>query len=232
LSYASKIHSYPFVFFILADNNKEKNSIKILCTECKPQQQFDHGQFELHHKKEHLGKTIIYACVVCDYNAKKFILLRNHFRRHLIGYDQKSDVNFHKASVNNHSPTTIALKPPKPAKIADCGKAVQKCPDCGKILQTTGGLFTHRKMHLEKPKFKCTVCEKEFFQKVNLVNHEKTHNIQNRNYRCCQCDKSFFEKSHLLRHQNFHSESRDFQCQVCLKFYKTERCLKVRLIIR
>lgn len=121
---------------------------------------------------------------------------------------------------NSHA--TSSLSKPKAAKPAE-----KECPDCGKMLQTTGGLFTHRKMHLEKPKFRCEICAKEFFQKVNLLNHEKTHNIQNRNYNCSQCDKSFFEKSHLLRHQNFHSESRDYQCNQCLKFYKTERCLKV-----
>lgn len=62
---------------------------------------------------------------------------------------------------------------------------------------------------------------------MNLLNHEKTHNIQNRNYNCSQCEKSFFEKSHLLRHQNFHSQSRNYKCEICEKFYKTERCLKV-----
>jgi uncharacterized Zn-finger protein len=113
------------------------------------------------------------------------------------------------------------------AKAKTAKTAEKECDVCGKMLQTTGGLFTHRKMHSEKPKFRCLICQKEFFQKVNLLNHEKTHNIQNRSFNCNQCDKSFFEKSHLLRHQNFHSESRDYQCNLCLKFYKTERCLKV-----
>lgn len=197
---------------------------------------------------------MVFACVVCDYNAKKFILLRNHFKRHLVGryqcsdcpnaYSQKSDLNYHKTTIHGrnvcrkcnlefdtleqlsehkNSHATSSTTKPKSTKTAD----LKECPDCGKMLQTTGGLFTHRKMHLEKPKFRCEICQKEFFQKVNLLNHEKTHNIQNRNFSCSQCDKSFFEKSHLLRHQNFHSESRDFQCNQCLKFYKTERCLKV-----
>lgn len=213
----------------------------------------DRATFELHYKKSHKDQPIVFACVACDYHAKKFTLLRNHFKRHLVGryqcndcsnsYSQKSDLNFHKTTIhgrkvcrkcnldfdsdesflehkNSHAIASVSKQ--KSAKSAE-----KECPDCGKMLQTTGGLFTHRKMHLEKPKFRCEVCQKEFFQKVNLVNHEKTHNIQNRNFRCEQCDKSFFEKSHLLRHQNFHSESRDFQCNQCLKFYKTERCLKV-----
>lgn len=213
----------------------------------------DRATFEQHYKKSHKEQPVVFACVVCDYNSKKFILLRNHFKRHLVGshqcndcpnsYPQKSELNYHKSTVHGRkvcrkcniefeslesflehksSHATSSTLKPKAAKAAE-----KECPDCGKMLQTTGGLFTHRKMHLEKPKFRCEICQKEFFQKVNLVNHEKTHNIQNRNYNCSQCDKSFFEKSHLLRHQNFHSESRDFQCNQCLKFYKTERCLKV-----
>jgi uncharacterized Zn-finger protein len=219
---------------------------------CPPTTVFDErATFELHYKQSHKEHPVVFACVVCDYNAKKFVLLRNHFKRHLIGryqcnecsnsYALKSDLNYHKTSIHGrnvcrkcnlefdtaegfieHKNSHATSSKQKTAKVAD-----KECPDCGKILQTSGGLFTHRKMHLEKPKFRCEICQKEFFQKVNLVNHEKTHNIQNRNYNCSQCDKSFFEKSHLLRHQNFHSESRDFQCNQCLKFYKTERCLKV-----
>lgn len=247
------MNSWIFSFF-LADNDKQKNSIKILCIDCQPTTVFDDRMtFELHYKKSHKEQPVVFACVVCDYNAKKFILLRNHFKRHLVGrfqcndcpstYSQKSDLNYHKTMIHGrrlcrkcsmefdsdealmehkNSHATSSLSKPKAAKPAE-----KECPDCGKMLQTTGGLFTHRKMHLEKPKFRCEICAKEFFQKVNLLNHEKTHNIQNRNYNCSQCDKSFFEKSHLLRHQNFHSESRDYQCNQCLKFYKTERCLKV-----
>jgi Zinc finger, C2H2 type len=131
---------------------------------------------------------VVYACTACEYNAKKFILLRNHFKRHLrVGrfqcnssdclntYSQKSDLNFHKSTIhglkvcrkcnlefenaesflehkNSHT-TTVASKT-KQAKVADQNRS---CPDCGKVLQTPGGLFTHRKMHLEKPQYRCEV---------------------------------------------------------------------------
>jgi len=42
---------------------------------------------------------------------------------------------------------------------------------------------------------------------------------------------SFAEKSHLNRHYSFHSEKRPFQCKICLKMYKTERCLKVHAMV-
>ncbi|CRK89104.1 CLUMA_CG002494, isoform A [Clunio marinus] len=236
------------------DNDKEKNSIKILCSNCPPSPNNvfeERSTFELHYKRFHKEQPIVFACVICKYNAKKFILFRNHFKRHLVGryqcsectnsYSLKNDLNHHKSSVHGrkrcrkcnmefeslqsfaeHKKCNHTLTSASKSKLAE-----KECPDCGKMLQTTGGLFTHRKMHLEKPKFRCLICQKQFFQKVNLLNHEKTHNIQNRSYSCSQCEKSFFEKSHLVRHQNFHSESRDYQCNQCLKFYKTERCLKV-----
>lgn len=42
---------------------------------------------------------------------------------------------------------------------------------------------------------------------------------------------SFAEKSHLARHYSFHSDQRPFQCGVCQKMYKTERCLKVHSLV-
>jgi len=45
------------------------------------------------------------------------------------------------------------------------------------------------------------------------------------------CGSSFAEKSHLNRHYSFHSEKRPFQCTICLKMYKTERCLKVHAMV-
>lgn len=252
--YANPVNSNRF--YILADTDKQKNAIQILCIDCPPPNEAnvfaDRPTFEQHYKSTHKEQPVVFACVACDYNAKKFILLRNHFKKHVAKryecnecsscYTQKADLNYHKTNIHGRKlcrrcnlefDSTESLIEHKSSHSGPSGKgkasktAEKECPDCGKMLQTTGGLFTHRKMHLEKPKYRCETCQKEFFQKVNLVNHEKTHNIQNRNYNCSQCDKSFFEKSHLLRHQNFHSESRDFQCNQCLKFYKTERCLKV-----
>ena len=174
-----------------ADNSKQKSSIKILCTDCPPDVPavfVDRATFESHWNKDHNNQPMIFACVVCEYNAKKFILLRNHAKRHLEGryecsdcsltYSQKSDLNYHKVTYHHlkvcrkcnlefdsaesfiehkNSHTKTLTSKVKSVKVAD-----KSCPDCGKILQTTGGLFTHRKMHLEKPKFRCEVRISQF----------------------------------------------------------------------
>jgi hypothetical protein len=170
------------IFFLSADNNKPKSSIKILCVDCPDVVFEDRSSFESHWNSNHKTQPIVFACVVCEYNAKKFILLRNHVKRHLEGryecsdcpttYSQKSDLNYHKTTVhglkvcrkcnmefetaesfeehkNSHVKSSVKVKT---AKSSD-----KSCPDCGKVLQTSGGLFTHRKMHLEKPKFRCEV---------------------------------------------------------------------------
>lgn len=166
---------------LLAETEEQKNSIKVLCAVCHTIFE-DRLTFELHHKKSHKD-PVVFACVVCDYSSKKFVLLRNHFKRHLAGrfectecskiYVQKSELNYHKATVHGlklcrkcnlefedaesfkeHRKTHVTnpSSKKKTTNIAD-----KSCPDCGKILQTTGGLFTHRKMHLESPKFRCLV---------------------------------------------------------------------------
>lgn len=182
------------------------------------------------------------------------MLLKNHFKKHLElkkykcteclnEFAQKSELNNHKISEHNlkicrkcnlefstferylaHKESHGSLQS---SKNGSTTKAGIECSVCGKILMTQGGMMTHKKMHSESPKYRCDECQKEFFQKVNLINHAKTHNIQNRSYSCNKCEKKFFEKSHLQRHQNFHNVSREFECSTCHKFYKTERCLKV-----
>jgi KRAB domain-containing zinc finger protein len=214
-------------------------TFKISCPECPTDDSKilfdDRMAFELHYKKSHKAQ-VKFGCVSCDYNSKKFNLLKNHSKKHIVRkyecnecsktYSQKSELNHHKTNDHKlkicrkcnlefhdleayleHKATHNIVQPKSKTAAAPL-----ECPDCKKVLMTQGGLFTHRKMHLEKPKFKCQTCEKSFFQKVNLINHTKTHNIQNKSFSCEQCDKKFFEKSHLQRHQNFHSVSRDYEC--------------------
>jgi hypothetical protein len=243
---------------LLADNEKVKN-VLIACPICPaaspPQIEkvYDNkNTFDLHYKNIHKDE-ILYGCASCNYNSKKFVLLKNHFKKHLElkkykctclkEFAQKSELNNHKISEHNlkicrkcnlefssferylaHKESHGSVQT---TKNGTSTKAGIECSVCGKVLMTQGGMMTHRKMHSESPKYRCEECQKEFFQKVNLINHAKTHNIQNRSYSCNKCDKKFFEKSHLQRHQNFHNVSREFECSTCHKFYKTERCLKV-----
>lgn len=238
---------------LLADNDKLKR-MEISCVSCSDHRLFsDKSSFEIHHRKDHEKQELLYGCAACDYNSKKFVLLKNHYKRHVVSknlhcnecpevFAQKNELNHHKTTIHNikicrkcnmefhNFENYMQHKNNNHDDLqAKASRATTplECPDCGKILMTQGGLQTHRKMHSEAPKYKCEACQKKFFQKVNLVNHTKTHNIQNRSYSCTKCDKKFFEKAHLQRHQNFHQISRDYQCSECHKFYKTERCLKV-----
>lgn len=243
--------------YILAEtitNPKSKPYfIQIICNECPEattSRLYDNRpSFELHFKKSHQN-PVRYSCSFCEYKIEKFQLFRAHFNKHMNSdrhrctvcnetFSQKSDLKSHTTSMHNlrgcrkcdmKFDSLESLRQHKTVHAAEKSEKTE-CPDCGKILLTTGGYFTHRKMHQEKPKFICD-CGKEFFQKVNFVNHQKTHS-GTRNFRCeiDKCEAAFFEKSHLQRHLNFHSVSRDHQCQVCNKFYKTERCLKVHSLV-
>lgn len=211
---------------------------------------------ESHFKNIHTNEEIQFGCPECEYNSKKYVLLKNHFKKHIgvrkykckdcdSDFVQKSELNHHKTSEHNlkicrkcdlefNNFETYLSHKEKHDDLKTASKNEQKpsktgieCQICGKVLMTQGGMLTHARMHSEAPKFRCEQCSKEFFQKVNLINHTKTHNIQNRSYSCSKCEKKFFEKSHLQRHQNFHNSEREFECTTCHKFYKTERCLKV-----
>lgn len=246
-----------FNFHILADKDKFR-SIQISCPSCPKHEKLlfdDKHSYELHFRKTHNYDEISFGCSVCDYISKKFVLLKNHFKKHVGSkkfkcneceqeFRQKSELNYHRTTehklkicrkcnfeFNNfeayleHKESHDDLQMVKNNKATSkFGQVGRECGICGKVLMTQGGMITHVRMHSEAPKFRCELCQKEFFQKVNLINHTKTHNIQNRSYSCSKCEKKFFEKSHLQRHQNFHTSSREFECSTCNKFYKVSNC--------
>lgn len=226
------------MFFLLHildnSNNDESGNLEIVCrkTECK--EVFgNRTQFEEHFKENHKDNKMIFGCVSCDYSCKKFNMLKNHFKKHMLKkfqcnqcldtFPQKSQLNSHKTlehklRICRCKQEFDSIEAYLEHKSNTCQSVMKtklnlsgslECKDCKKNFTSSSSLFTHRKMHNETPKFKCQICQKEFFQKINLTNHIKTHD-GNRSYSCGKCDKKFFERSHLQRHQNFHNVSLHF----------------------
>lgn len=115
------------------------------------------------------------------------------------------------------------------------------------------------KIHNNDRQFGCMLCDQKFVQKINLVNHVKVHNAI-KTHSCDECGKryllqenenivfhcprsvdpfnknifldySFVGQSQLLRHHTYHTNIRTFECEVCKKFYKTKRDLKLHLMV-
>ena len=81
------------------------------------------------------------------------------------------------------------------------------CKECGKVCKSKGGLTTHRRRtHEESEKkkvFKWEVCEVEFKQEANLLNHKKVCGGAvggDSGRSLCVCGKDF-SKSYIARHR-------------------------------
>ncbi|KAK6629939.1 hypothetical protein RUM43_003760 [Polyplax serrata] len=218
----------------------------ILCNQCEIIFH-DRCQFDSHYRSLH-NRQPMYTCSVCQKSHGEHSDYRFHIFEHINNgrfkckfcskqFCGKEMLEIHLQLL--HSEMKIHI-------CEDCGKSFTtqlrlnlhrkkhikqtsvelQCSECGKILQTKGGLATHKSVHKLGRHFMCHICGKTFTQKINMQQHVKHHKAE-RPYICDICNKSFIEKSHLNRHKSFHTDERLFQCPVCQKTYKTERCLKV-----
>lgn len=68
---------------------------------------------------------------------------------------------------------------------------------------------------------------KKFAYPHELVTHQKTYHMGEKNYKCDQCDMSFAKSLSLRRHYLRHSNVRDFKCDFCPKAFKCSKYLRV-----
>lgn len=90
-----------------------------------------------------------------------------------------------------------------------------ECPKCGKQFTRVFDVKRHLadKVCVGAKNYKCTVCDKSFERKGNLLQHERSHISQNELYKfaCGLCDEVFQEKAELLEHrENSHIANSDF----------------------
>ena len=80
---------------------------------------------------------------------------------------------------------------------------------------------------LQKKRFKCPICEKEFMHKKNLVEHMDSHqtdpNAKTQTLTCEICGKSVLKKN-WYRHKSIHGEPQHM-CPICNKALKDRSSL-------
>ena len=90
--------------------------------------------------------------------------------------------------------------------------------------------------HDDKPRpYLCTVCDKRFTMKGDLIVHKRTHcgNLNDhklthsgkRLYSCTQCEKRFSHQCNLRSHMNVHSGI--YKCTECGKSFSNNQKLTV-----
>ncbi|XP_014250711.1 zinc finger protein 70-like [Cimex lectularius] len=84
------------------------------------------------------------------------------------------------------------------------GRPEFKCTVCMKNFATRGSLEVHSTIHTGVRPFVCSVCDKSFRHKVNLMEHFQRKHSQVRPYICDVCAARFVTKQELVRHYKKH----------------------------
>nr|XP_057940298.1 zinc finger protein 658B [Doryrhamphus excisus] len=127
------------------------------------------------------------------------------------------------------------------------------CPVCGRKFRHKGIMTLHMRTH-ENGNHKCDLCNRSFRLFSSLLRHQVVHNehlpppiksfqhqveqLQKNTYSCPDCGKLFSREKALKFHMKYHgyesgqspspprSTQEDFQCGVCLTYFKNKASLR------
>ena len=128
------------------------------------------------------------------------------------------------------------------------------CQSCEFRTHSNSLLQSHAKIHTQEFSFTCNRCDKTFRHKNSLVLHERVH-TGGKPYKCNTCNNTFSQSTHFLTHKrsvhsalteeckvckkkfqsseyarkhevSMHSNTKDFQCEKCMKMFKLSSHLK------
>ncbi len=155
------------------------------------------------------GNKVQLPCHICSRTFSQPSNLQCHMKLHkedhkLYPCDICSKQFGEKSSVKTH---ILAVHNPDKCKVV--------CPTCkGEYSRFT--IKAHLKMHSERPKLRCSKCQKTFFREKALRGHMTRHKGLHKKS-CPICNKKV---SVLSNHMPQHSDDKKYICAVCNSSYK------------
>ena len=100
------------------------------------------------------------------------------------------------------------------------------CDQCAMPFNNRGSLHRHKLVkHNKKPKYVCSICNKEYVEFVHYQSHMNMHNNA-KPYACEKCGKDFTYKYSLVRHRLRCIDKAEHVCKICGKALSSEEGLK------
>ena len=84
-------------------------------------------------------------------------------------------------------------------------KPVYPCKECNKEFHTKTLLSIHGQVHAEKT-LSCDICDYKSSRTQSLKMHRQTHLMNRQKYPCDICKREFVSKVHLNTHKKKHAE--------------------------
>ncbi|XP_052745629.1 protein krueppel-like [Bicyclus anynana] len=91
-----------------------------------------------------------------------------------------------------------------------------------------------RAFHMEQhglPAPSCGSCGKKFAYPHQVLRHQKTYHMGERNFPCNTCNLKFATNYALKYHERTHSPNKPFSCEYCKKCFRWKKSLKTHLMI-
>ncbi|CAG9540829.1 unnamed protein product [Cercopithifilaria johnstoni] len=82
-------------------------------------------------------------------------------------------------------------------------------------------LWSDHEIGLDRPIYRCKICDRAYAHKRPLLAHEKTH-ITGRPYQCPICTKRFARQVNFNIHMKLHASGRRYFCSLCGKWFRTQ----------
>ncbi|GBP42727.1 PR domain zinc finger protein 5 [Eumeta japonica] len=187
-------------------------------------------------------------CQLCLEDFKLFRLLNihmnKHFQKHVChvcgaGFSNLVFLNMHKVRIH------------KPQLCKECGlkfsNRVEKrdhdvsmhnvkierklrfpCPYCQERFFQEYFRVQHLvdKHGIERPEYKCPICDKKYLTKSLCTNHVKNVHMKEKNHECDLCSMRFYTKSDKNRHRVTHTGEKNFVCTFCTNLFATKDSLR------
>ncbi|XP_060094771.1 zinc finger protein 585A-like [Heteronotia binoei] len=178
------------------------------CTQC--EKSFTLKDHLVQHEKIHSNKRQ-YKCSICG----RAFIRKEHLNRHQkIHRRQENDTSPKTAKVVRVESSTVA---PKKKSTIDTKRTVAlntrhqkfsvnrfKCQFCGRCMRAKALLVDHERSHREERRYKCSHCNKSFYQKHSFEKHKTIHLRRQPDGRPPKRIKRLSEKSSPSDSGNFH----------------------------
>ncbi|XP_053676901.1 zinc finger and SCAN domain-containing protein 12-like [Anopheles nili] len=177
-----------------------------------------------HLRKEH-DKNIL-VCEQCDAVFYRSATYNEHMDQH----KQEEAMEFKCVVCNEKFSSLRALRVHGKTHSSSSTKP-WVCKICDKEYMSKAFLDIHMNKHSGIRPHKCTVCSKDFTSKYVLTVHMKTHKERTRTFTCNECGSSFYNRNNLVQHERTHKGVRDYECSDCGKTFLSQHNLNVHKII-